>query len=79
LRWTKIVKLVWTHRLTSALDPLQRQAEETFREVEPQLRFFVFGTLTHRTQRRLRTSAAIQVCPEHPSSFDAPSSRSEDF
>ena len=43
----EIIKLVKTYRLTPALDQKQRLAEEIFRELEPQLRFFVFGTLTH--------------------------------
>jgi RNA polymerase sigma factor (sigma-70 family) len=43
----EVIKLVKTYRLTSALDQRLRLAEEIFRQVEPQLRFFVFHTLTH--------------------------------
>ena len=43
----EIIKLVKTYRLTPAEDQRQRLAEEIFREVEPQLRFFVFHTLAH--------------------------------
>ena len=40
-----LIKRVKTYRLTPALDQRLRLAEEIFREVEPQLRFFVFGTI----------------------------------
>jgi len=42
-----LIKLVKTYRLTPALDERLRLAEEIFREIEPQLRFFVFATLQH--------------------------------
>ncbi len=40
-----LIKRVKTCRLTPALDQRLRLAEEIFREVEPQLRFFVFKTI----------------------------------
>ena len=43
----ELIKLVKTYRLTPALDQRQRLAEEIFTQLEPPLRFFVFGTLTH--------------------------------
>ena len=42
-----VIKLVKTYRLTPALDQRLRLAEQIFQEIEPQLRFFVFGTLSH--------------------------------
>lgn len=43
----EIIKLVKTYRLTEGLAERLTLAEEIFREIEPQLRFFVFGTLAH--------------------------------
>jgi len=43
----QIIKLVKTYRLTPALDQRLRLAEEIFQQIEPQLRFFVFGSLAH--------------------------------
>lgn len=40
-----IIKLVKTYRLTPALDQRFRLADEIFSQLEPQLRFFVFGSL----------------------------------
>jgi RNA polymerase sigma factor (sigma-70 family) len=39
----QVIKLVKTYRLTAALDQRLRLAEEIFRLIEPDLRFFVFG------------------------------------
>ena len=40
-----LAKLAKTYRLTPALDQRLRLAEEIFRQVEPQMRFFLFKTL----------------------------------
>jgi RNA polymerase sigma factor (sigma-70 family) len=40
-----LLKRVKTYRLTPALDQRLMLAEEIFREVEPQLRFFIFSTI----------------------------------
>lgn len=41
----ELIKLVKTYRLTPALDQRLRLAEEVFRVIEPDLRFFVFSAL----------------------------------
>lgn len=41
----ELIKLVKTYRLTPALDQKLRLAEDVFRFIEPELRFFVFGAV----------------------------------
>ena len=45
----ELIKLVKTYRLTPALDQRLRLAEQVFRVIEPDLRFFVFGSLSLST------------------------------
>ena len=42
-----LIKLVKTYRLTAGLAERIRLAEEIFRLIEPDLRFFVFGSTSH--------------------------------
>jgi RNA polymerase sigma factor (sigma-70 family) len=43
----QLIKLVRTYRLTAGLAERLRLAEEIFRLIEPDLRLFVFGSVTH--------------------------------
>jgi len=42
-----LIQLVRTYRLTASLDQRLRLAEEIFRLIEPDLRFFVFSSVAH--------------------------------
>jgi RNA polymerase sigma factor (sigma-70 family) len=42
-----LIKLVRTYRLTAGLAERLRLAEDIFRQIEPDLRVFVFSTVTH--------------------------------
>ncbi len=42
----QLIKLVRTYRLTAGLAERLRLAEEIFRLIEPDLRFFIFGTIS---------------------------------
>jgi RNA polymerase sigma factor (sigma-70 family) len=43
----ELIKLIRTYRLTAGLAERIRLAEEIFRLIEPDLRFFVFSSVTH--------------------------------
>ena len=62
----EVIKLVKTHRLTPALDQRLRLAEQIFQQIEPQLRFFVFGTLPHPAAQDVvqETLRAVTVMPD---------------
>jgi RNA polymerase sigma factor (sigma-70 family) len=45
----ELIKLVRTYRLTAGLTERLQLAEEIFGLIEPDLRFFVFGTVPHHT------------------------------
>ena len=49
-----LIKLVRTYRLTTGLAERIRLAEEIFRLIQPDLRFFVFSSISHH--------AAEDVC-----------------